>query len=210
MKSNTRILKIVAAAALVAASIPGASAAGLVGQRYAAATFDWVFPDENAVDDGRGFTLALNQPLTQAIDLSLSYSYMDTGADVDLGEGTGHVDASGQNLLFGGAYHLQAGTVKPFISVGAGWMRTNVAGETDNDAIYQIAPGVEVPAGEKASLTLFAAWNDYFDNEPEDDGYWNFGAIAEFEINPKWSVLVRTTIDDDSNWGLSAGALVRF
>ena len=211
MKSNTRILKFVAVAALVAGSVPMASAAGLLGQRYAGATFDWVFPDDDFVDDGRGLTLQLNQPLTQNIDLALSYSYLDTGASVDVGEGgTVSIDASAQNVLFGGNIYLQQGTMKPFIGLNLGWLGTKIDGSTDNDMVYQIVPGVEIPAGDKATLTLYAAWNDYFDNEDEDDGTWTFGALAEFEVSTQWSVLVRTSLDDDSNWGLSAGALVRF
>lgn len=214
MKSNTRILKFVALAALAAGSVPAASAAGLLGQRYAAATFDWVLWDNVAdtkIDDGHGITLGLNQPLSQNVDLTLSYSYLDAGARVDFGEGgVAEFDISSQSLLFGGTFYMPAGGVKPFIAVNAGWAGTKAAGSTDNDAVYQIVPGVEIPAGDKASLTLFAAWNDYFDNEDEDDGAWNFGALAEFQVNSQWSLLAKTSVDDDSNWGISAGALVRF
>lgn len=211
MKSNTRILKFVAVAALVAGSVPVVSAAGLLGQRYAGATFDWVFPDDNWVDDGRGVTLVLNQPLSQYIDLSASYSYLDTGADIDLGEGEiGSIDASSQNLLFGTTLHAEYNSVKPFVGLSLGWLGTKIDGSTDNDMVYQITPGVEIPAGDKASLTLFASWNDYFDNEDEDDGSWNFGAAADFDLTSTWSLLTKVTIDEDSNWGLSAGALVRF
>ena len=211
MKTNTRIVKFIAAAALLASTAPVASATGLLGQRYASATFDWVFPDDNRVDDGRGVTLGLNLPLTTNIDLSLNYSYLDSGADFEVGEGeTISVDASGQSLMFGGTFYMPAGNVKPFISAGLGWQGIKVDNETDNDMTYQIVPGVEIPAGDRATLTLYAAWSDYFDNEPEDDGVWTFGALAEFEVSTQWSVLVRTTLDDDSNWGLSAGALVRF
>lgn len=211
MKSNTRILKFVAIAALVAGSVPAASAAGLLGQRYAGATFDWVLPDNDMVDDGRGLTLVLNQPLSQNIDLSVSYSYLDTGADVDFGEGgIGHFDASSQNVMFGGTFYTQAGTMKPFISLSAGWLGTRIAGEDENDGVYSIAPGIEVPAGDKASLTLYASWNNTFDDDLEDNGVWDFGAIAEFELTSTWSALVKTNLDEDSNWGISAGALVRF
>jgi len=216
MKSNTRILKFVAIAALAAGSVPAASAAGLLGQRYAAATFDWALWDNGDVDggkieDGHGITLALNQPLAENVDLALSYSYLDAGGRVDLGEGdVAEFDISAQSLLFGGTFYMPVGTVKPFIAANLGWARTRAAGNTDNDAVYQIVPGVEIPAGDRASLTLFAAWNDYFDNEVEDDGSLNFGALAEFEVSSKWSVLARTSIDDDSNWGISVGALVRF
>ncbi len=206
MKSNTRILKFVAAAVLVTGSLPVASAAGLLGERYAAATFDWVFPDDNDVDNGRGVTLTLNQPLTTSIDLALTYSYLDTGANF----GFGNIDISGQNLMFGGTYHMQAQGMKPFIGVSAGWLGTKVDGSTDNDTVFQIVPGVEIPAGEKASLRLYAAYSDYFDNEPEDEGVWSFGAVADFDINETWGLLTEINLDEDSNWGLSFGALVRF
>lgn len=206
MKTNTRILKLVASVALVASSVSVASAAGLLGQRYAAATYDWVLWDENAIDDGHGITLTLNQPLSSNIDLSVDYSYLDTGVSTEAGS----FDMSGQTLAFNGTYYMPAGNMKPFIKAGAGWAWTKIAGETDNDMIYQIVPGIEIPAGEKASLTLFAAWQDYFDNEAEDDGTWDFGAIAEFAVSSQWSVLVRGSVDDDSNYGFSAGALLRF
>ena len=216
MKSNTRILKFLAAAAIAASTVSVASAAGLLGQRYAAGTFDWVLWDNDElpggdIDDGKGISLTLNQPLSSNVDLSVDYSYLDTGGSVDFGEGDIYdFDASSQALTFNGTFYMPANGFKPFIKVGAGWAWSKIDGDTDNDAVYQIVPGVEIPAGQKASLTLFAAWQDYFDNEDGDDGAWDFGALAEFEVSAKWSVLVRGTVDDDSNYGLSAGALVRF
>jgi hypothetical protein len=217
MKSNTRILKFVAAAALVTGSVSVASASGLLGQRYAGATFDWVLWDEDevpagsSIDDGKGISLTLNQPLSSNVDLSVDYSYLDTGASIDLGEGGAYdFDASSQALTFNATFYMPAGNMKPFVKVGAGWGWSKIDGDTDNDAIYQIVPGVEIPAGDKASLTLFAAWQDYFDNEGEDDGSWDFGAIAAFDVSAQWTVLVRGSVDDDSNYGISAGALVRF
>jgi opacity protein-like surface antigen len=234
MKKNTRTLKFVAAIAVVAGCSSVASAAGLLGQRYAGATFDWALFDNDLVDgvkidDGHGISLTLNQPLSSNVDLSIDYSYLDAGARIPPGEGEGGYeptsfsspagyledgtyvfDIASQVVSFNGTFYMPAGDLKPFISVGAGWLWTKADGSTDNDAIYQIAPGVEIPAGDKASLTLFAAWQDYFDNEEEDDGSWNFGAIAEFEVSSKWSLIARGSVDEDSNYGLSAGAVVRF
>jgi opacity protein-like surface antigen len=234
MKTNTRILKFVAAAAIVAGCSSVASAAGLLGQRYAGATLDWVLFDNDLVngakiDDGRGFSLTLNQPLSSNVDFSVDYSFLDSGGRIPPGEGNGDYgpeslsrpagftddgsyvfDAASQALTFNATFYMPAGNVKPFIKVGAGWAWTKIEGRSDNDAVYQIVPGVEIPAGDKASLTLFAAWQDYFDNEIEDDGSWDFGAVAAFDVSAQWTVLARGSVDEDSNYGISAGALFRF
>jgi len=216
MKSNTRILKFVAAAALVAGTVSVSSAAGLLGQRYVGATFDWVLWDNDELpggdlDDGRGLSLTFNQPLSSNVDLSLDYSYLDAGGTLDLGEGDIYnFDASSQAVTFNATFYMPAGNVKPFVKAGAGWAWAKIDGDSDNDTIYQIVPGVEIPAGEKATLTLFAAWQDYFDNESEDDGFFTFGATAEFALNDKVSLLATGSVDDDSNYGISAGAILRF
>jgi hypothetical protein len=211
MKSNTRILKFVALAALVAGSVPVASAAGLLGQRSVSGTYDWLHLDEPGIKDGRGFTLALNQPLSTNIDLGVSYSYLDSGFYVPIGEGeTTELDVSGQELMFGATYYAPVQAAKVYGRVSAGWFRTNVAGDGDNDGLYRLEVGAEFAAGAKATLTPFITWENTFDEDLDHNGVWTYGALAEFEVATQWSLLAKATFDEDSTWGLSAGFAFRF
>ena len=128
MKSNTRILKFVALAALVAGSVPVASAAGLLGQRTVSGTYDWLLVDEPGIKDGRGFSVALNQPLSTSIDLGVSYRFLDSGFYVPVGEGDStELDVSAQELMFGATFYAPVQAAKVYGRVSAGWFRTNVA-----------------------------------------------------------------------------------
>lgn len=211
MKSNTRILKFIAIAAAVAGSIQVTSAAGLLGQRYVSGTVDWLFPDEGAIDTGNGLTALINQPLSSNVDLTLSYSYLDSGIDFPVGEGeVNSVDASYQTALFGVTFYTPVQSFKGYARLSAGLLRMQIDGDGENDGMYAIEIGAEVPAGEKATLTPYIAWKNTFDDDLGDEGLWVFGALAEFEVSPKWSLLARVQIDEDSDWGLSGGAAFRF
>jgi len=151
----------------------------------------------------------VNQPLSDSIDLTVGYSYLDSEATV-VDEGTTTFDVSAQSLNFGGTYHMKAGSVKPYASLGLAWGRYRAAGVADDDLEYILGAGVEIPAGSKAALTPFVTWKDTLDKEADDEGSWNFGAMADFDITTSVSLLAKAMVDDDSNWGYSAGVLFRF
>jgi hypothetical protein len=233
MKNTTRILAILAASAGAFACASQAGAAGLLGQRYAGATFDYQFIDDTIdvgeglaaidLDDPMGLSLSYNQPLAKSLDLGVQYSFLTSGAGYSGESLTVDADATLHQVFAGVTWFSdQNPKMKPFVTGAVGWMMMDLdvswreEGEgtyfgnessSDDEFVWVVRAGVEFPIGDKFAVAPMVEYLDGFDSDMEDT--FSYGAYAEYELG-KWSVVAKIMIDDDSNTMVSAGVTFGF
>ena len=139
--------------------------AGLIGKRYAGA--DFVFKDFRDIDDnGYGGALVFNQPVSNVVDLTGSYSYTQVDAKL--------IDLKQSALEIGAIYYSELEGYKPFLaaSLGYGWDKwefpSPLAADNDEGAFYSIGIGAEVPLTDKTAATGTVSYRDGFDSGDED------------------------------------------
>jgi hypothetical protein len=193
-----RILPTLVLAWGVAASTFSANAAGLVGQRFFAATFDVVSFDEPVLDPGVGISLMLNQPVDQSFDLFLEYSYL-TAPIVYLDD-----DVTSHQLMGGVRwYSSKHAKAKPFVDLAIGGVFVKADEVSDDQFVYDATVGIELAIGDKIRLAPYVGYTDSFESDVE--GSVNYGVIGELGLGKSWSLLARVFGDDDSNYGGSLG-----
>jgi hypothetical protein len=213
-RKNIRMLQTIALAAGLAASASIASAAGQVGQRYLEATLDGVFwDDDSGLDDGIGGSLTYNQPLAKNFDLGLGYSHLNSDLpDIDDGEG-GEIDGGSLDsdlLFFSGTWFTPAANGKLFVRGAVAWSNLDadiVIGD-DDEWLWALETGLEIPVGQRAAVTPYIAYTDGFDGDI--DGIFDFGVRGEIDIATRTSLVVDASINDDSDIGLKGGVVCRF
>lgn len=142
----------------------GASS-GLIGKRYVGA--DFLATDFRDIDDnGNGGSLVFNQPVSDVVDLSATYSFNQVNGDA--------LDLTQSTLEIGAVYYSQLEKYTPFMSasLGYGWDKWKFQAPTlnDNDEgfFYSIGVGVEVPVADKTALIGEFSYQDGTDSDTED------------------------------------------
>jgi hypothetical protein len=208
------MLQTIALAAGLAVSASVASAAGQVGQRYLKATLDGVFwDDDSGLDDGIGGTLTFNQPLAKNFDLGLGYSHLRSDLpDIDDGEG-GEIDGgdiTGDVFSFSGTWFTPAANGKLFVRGTIAWsdLDFDVTIGDDDEWLWALETGLEIPLGQRATITPYISYTDGFDGSI--DGIFDFGVMADFDVTSRTSIVVGASINDDSDVELNGGVVFRF
>ena len=224
MNTKTRILSSVALAAGFLAGAGQVNAAGLLGQRYFGATFDYAFVSEDlnvdgtqgGIDDATGLSLLYNQPIRDSLDLGIEYSYLTTDFGASDGEYVLNGDISMHEIYAGVTwFSAKRDKMKPFVTGALGWMKTEAdadAGgenynESDSSFAWLARAGIEFGIGDRIALAPVIEYADPL--ESGADGTFSYGGYAEFELN-KLSFVGRVMIDDESNTTVSAGLTFGF
>jgi hypothetical protein len=164
--------QLIGAAALGLATFVTSSAiaadsasAGLIGKRYAGA--DFLLKDfRDIADNGNGGTLVFNQPVSEVVDLSGSYSFNQVNGD--------SLDLTQNALELGAVYHSQLEGYTPFMSasLGYGWDKWKfpapALNDNDEGFFYSIGLGVEVPLSDKTAAIGELSYQDGTDSDTED------------------------------------------
>lgn len=193
--------QLIGAAALGLATFVTSSAlasdstsSGLIGKRYVGA--DFLVKDFRDIDDnGNGGTLVFNQPVSDVVDLSASYSFNQINGD--------SLDLTQSTLEIGAVYYNQLENYTPFMSasLGYGWDKWKfpapIQNDNDESFIYSIGFGVEVPLSNKTAAIGELSYQDGTDSDTEDSIGLELGVNHWFtdKVALKTSVYI---VEDDS------------
>jgi hypothetical protein len=180
---------------------------GLLGQRYT--EFNVGLQDiKHTSNHGYSVGAEANNPLIPGVlDAGASYSYSWTR-----GAFKGHANTIG---AYATAYAPMHG-VKPFVGTGLGYQWTNVrfAG-SDEQALWGLTTGVEIPAGERVTVTPRINYADDFEGTPRSSQEWTFAVEANYWFSKTSAVFgsigrseVRRSPYD--GWNYVAGLRARF
>ncbi len=148
--------------ALSTASFAQSAAAesGLIGKRYAGADFTYDHFTGSSLDHAMGATARVNVPFSQAVDLGLSYSYVDaTGANAS---------ATDRALAASWLTHrpTEYGTGYFGASLGHAWHRLGgPAARRDNGAFWGVRAGYEFSVAPRTALNAGLGFSDAFDQD---------------------------------------------
>jgi hypothetical protein len=202
----TLALGLLAAGTSMAQTASGSST-GLLGQRYVELglgkqNISHVSPNLYSVGGG------VNLPLVPAmIDAGASYDYSWIhGARL-----------SGHASTFGGyaTWYTALSGVKPFVSAGLGWEWSTTRGfGSDNQGLWGLAAGVEVPVG-ALTLTPRISYGDDFEGSRNSSQQWTYAAEANYWINGQTGVFGSIGFTDVrasslESWNYRAGVRVKF
>jgi len=210
--TNSKIL--LSALALAAASstfaqtesAPVASSAGLLGERYAAASFIVEdFRNAGGLDNAFGGGASTNLPLSANLDLGFGYAYER------LSDGP---------IKF--REHALSASLTPFVNVadnvkvfadatlGYAWAKFRGAGVngSDNDGFWSLGAGAELALGARTALTGRVAYNDAFDNGSE--GSWAFTAGVNHWFTEQVAGIASVTFVESDSIVYQIGVAFRF
>jgi hypothetical protein len=203
---------IIAAASLLAAGLsyaqtpPGATGLGLLGHRYTELSVG-LQDIRHLSDHGYSVGASANNPLIPGVlDAGASYSYSWIR-----GPFKGHANTVGG---YATAYTVLNG-VKPFAGAGLGYQWTSFGfGASDDDAVWGLTAGVEIPAG-AITITPRIVYADDFKSSRTSTQAWTFQAEANYWFNATSAVFgsvgktdVRGTSLD--SWNYELGLRARF
>ncbi len=200
------LLKLSCAAAVIGvflAATPTATAAGLLGKRYASVSYDYTMVESAAYDDGDGVSLFYNHPLLETVDLGLDYQFRSkNGARDDVG------DFSEQRLQVVATGFLTGEPDNIFARVGLG-VGSVEHGEQDVISLaWSGVIGTEYALSDNSVLQGYAGWNDVTNDGETID--FIYGVLATFDAGDSFSVTARVEGDAHYNFTFSIGGLVRF
>lgn len=184
-----------------------ASNNGLLGQRYAEASFgvqDIKFISTNAY----GLGVGVNTPV-------IAGSF-DVGANYDYDQIRGSGIRSHANTFSGyGTYYTTVNGVKPFVGAGVGWQWSSMRGfGSDDQGLWGAAVGVEIPAG-AVTLTPRIAYGDDFEGSKNSSQQFSYGVDANYWVNAKTAVFGAVSFTDVrsspvESWNYRVGLRVKF
>ncbi|MBE2215525.1 MAG: hypothetical protein IAE82_16745 [Opitutaceae bacterium] len=182
-----------------------ASAAGLLGERYAALGYDYTFVESAAYDDGDGLTLVYNQPLCDTVDIGGSYTHVGYG-DADGRDEVG--DFSDQRFqLLVTAYEMPQ-LDRVWVRFGAGVGMVEHGDDDETNFCWSALIGSEYTLGEKTVLHPYLGWSDVLDDS--ETTTFHYGLQCVFAATEKVGVNLRLEGDHHYNVTLSVGVLARF
>ncbi len=201
MKQSIKLLSVVAALAAgtsVFAQQPDSgslsASSGLLGKRYAEASFSFVDINHSGID-AFGAGLNVNVPLTTSLDLGFGYghdwieSFSDIDSDVVSADLTGYITS---------------GSFRPFatLALGHAWV------PGDDFAVWGAAVGVEYDISSVVSTRLTAGYRDDF--ESGSNGSWDATARANLWITRGLAANVAVSLIERGDVAYTAGITLRF
>lgn len=202
--------KMILTAGLFAAGVSFAqtstNSGGLLGQRYAELGFG-VQDIKHISPKGYSLSASANTPVVaNQLDAGASYDYSWIG-----GAFRGHANTIGG---YATAYKALAG-VKPFVSAALGYQWTNVRFVgSDDQALWGLAAGVEIPAG-LVTITPRIAYADDFESSRNSSQALTYSVEASHWYNAKTAVFAGVGYTDNhrssiDSWNYSVGVRVKF
>lgn len=211
MNKNKFLIFVAAFAATVSASAQQAttsaasgSSNGLLGQRYVDVGLAVTDFRNSTLDNGYSGSVAVNLPLTVNLDAAFGYGY-ERITDKSLGfeiKGTGHTIAARL------AAYTQFAGVKPFADavLGYSWVEASALGikVDEDDGIYALGAGVEIPFEPSMTLTARVGFSDSFDGDTS--GAWTLSLGLDRWFTNKFGAGIGVAFQEDEavTFGLSA------
>ena len=205
-KNITLALGLLAAGVSHAQTPASTTGYGLLGHRYTELNVG-LQDIKHLSDHGYSVGAAANNPLIPGVlDAGGTYSYSWIR-----GPFKGHANTIGG---YATAYAPLNG-VKPFAGAGVGYQWTSFSfGEDDDDAIWGLTAGVEIPAG-AVTITPRINYADDFKGTRESSQAWTFQVEANYWFSPTSAVFgsigktdVRRSAFD--SWNYEVGLRARF
>lgn len=178
-----------------AASQPASNSAGLLGQRYAGASFGYLDLNKSSID-AFGAGASVNLPVRSNLDVGFGYarSWVESFSDAN-------VDSIGANATF---IHT-ADNFKTFSSVRLGY---DWGFFEDEATTWGASAGAEFAFGSATALTVAAAYDDNF--KKGDHGVWSGTAAVNRWLNNRVGVVGSVSLIEGGNIGYTAGVAFRF
>ncbi len=204
MTNSLKLLAVVSALAVGSAAVaqqtpaaqqPASNSAGLLGQRYASASFAY-FDTNNLSIDAFGTGVGVNLPVRSNLDVGFGYarSWIESFSEAN-------VDSIGANATF-----IYTGdNFKTFSSVSLGYDW----GIFDEEATtWGASAGAEFAFGSATALTVSASYDDNF--KDGDNGVWSGTAAVNRWLSNRVGVVGAVSLIEGGNIGYSAGVAFRF
>ena len=188
------------------------SAAGLLGERYAEVSYDFVQTGSARYDNGAGMTLAYNQPYSENVDLGASFQF----AMYDAANNRPEVgDFSEQRLQVFATAYMPPERDRLWLRLGVGlgeverdYSATETPDEEITDLSWLFRIGTEYAIGDKAAVTPYLGFEDILDDGETID--FVYGVHAFWDVAESIALSLRIEGNRDYNLGISLGCLARF
>jgi len=196
----TKSIKLLAVIAAVASSVTAfaqqapAPSAGLLGQRYAQASFGY-FDIKNSPVDAFAAGLGVNLPISASLDVGLSYAHgwIESFSNID------------SDVVIGDATFIHVSdTFKTFTTLSLGYDWNDFQERT----IWGARAGAEFRLTPRAALALSAGYDDDF--KSGNNGLWDGTARANYWATDKVALIGSVTWIEGGDVGFSIGAALRF
>ena len=175
---------------------------GLLGQSYSQFSYG-VTDIHNFSKDQQNLGVAGNIPVLPYLDLGASYGYSWL-------RGIGHT-----NTIAGGAtaYTTWSG-VKPFVGAAVGYQWDRSFGARDDEGIWGLAAGVEVPVS-VITLTPQVVYGDDFRRSGESSQHWTYSVEGNYWLSHSTALFASVGYIDENHtsahaWDYEIGARFRF
>lgn len=181
---------------------------GLLGQRYTELNVG-LQDIKHSADHAYSVGAEANNPVIPGVlDAGASYSY----SWIRGGSFKGHANTIG---AYATAYAPMNG-VKPFAGAALGYQWTSVrfAG-SDEQALWGLTTGVEIPAGERITVTPRLSYADDFEGSPRSSQAWTLAVEANYWFNKTSAVygsIGRSDVRRNpfDSWNYEVGLRARF
>lgn len=195
----------VTSSSAIAQAVADSESSGLIGKRYAGADF-LMKNFRDFADNGYGGTLLVNQPVSEVVDLTGSYSFSQVNGD--------WTDLTQNALELGAVYYSQLDGYKPFMSAGLGYgwdkwkFPAPIKGDNDEGFFYSIGLGVEVPLTDKTAAIGEFSYQDGADSDVEDS--WGLEVGINHWVTDKVALKASVYIVEDDSVTFRIGARFAF
>lgn len=174
---------------------------GLLGQNYAGFTYTYTDIQHTSLNN-QGLGFVYNEPVASGLDAMFTYD----GARSARFAGTDNLS----QLVLGSAVAYLPGyeRVRPFVTIGAGWIWTRTWHVSDSSFAGQLGTGVEFLVAPNLSLRPYVDYTyaRVFDARRR----WDYGLEANYWLTQHWGVTATLDRDNQRNMSYTAGVNFRF
>lgn len=179
-----------------------AAPVGTLGQSYTEASFgvsDIKHTSKNQYDLG----IAANVPVSPYLDLGAGYDYAWMHKD-------GHANA----LTSDATLYTTINGVKPFVAAGLGYEWVSAPGFRDNEALWNVAAGVQIPVS-IVTITPRISYTDDFRTPSRSSQQTAYGVEGNYWVTKQAAVFAGVDYVDVRNssfdaWTYTVGARWKF
>lgn len=175
---------------------------GLLGQSYSEAHFG-VSDIKHYSKNQYGLGVAANVPVAPNVDLSAGYDYGWV-------KGAGHF-----NGVTGGATaYTTFNGVKPFVGAAVGYQWTSYAGGKDDQGLWGLAAGVEIPVS-VVTITPRIVYSDDFHGSSRSSQQTSYEVEGNYWVTKTAAVFASVGYSDvrkssNDSWDYTVGARFKF
>jgi opacity protein-like surface antigen len=176
---------------------------GLLGQSYVNLGYSYTDAHKKPFDI-QGLNFDYNQPLNTGFDLNVALG--DNWSSQYSRTRFREVSAFANAIAF--IHDLSWG--KPFIGVGAGYIRTKFSGSKDWAFAGDLSTGVEFQVTKDLSITPVATYTDTTSSQITRENRWEYGVKANYWITSDWALSAGVSRDNQVDTTYSIGTTFRF